>query len=442
MPEPQPFAGQNIPAGGRRIDYPTPHPDDKLLTEFLATNAADYEAMFKGAANLKFDDFPNYRLAGEMPIDWQTVARIYARDRVEVEDTYNYNFTFDGGSFSYPVAVRDYLVRRSEYTAGTPIMGSTLTGVYRVRVTNVGSGYDPATVAVSPSGGGGTGFAATALISPDGTISAIVITNQGTGYTSAPTLAISGGTGGAATAYIQPATMVLVKEELIRQQEASTDGLYVLVRRTYMTLPGPILTEKPVQLDDGSVIVKTRQLKLASAITPGLAIVSEQHVVTEQEDSGLATFVAWEVITTIPKSAHFDETSALVTEEYRPFTFPGRVDVAEADANVFLAKWRRASTDVVSHTIKTWWVNSATKPTITIQEFHPDSLAYTGLTSVPVLHSVLHNDATLNGVPVAATSPTYTAYVALIGTSVAVDGSVTCERKHRWKVQKIFVTLR
>ncbi len=63
-----------------------------------------------------------------------------------------------------------------------------------------GSGYTSAPT-VTPSGGGGTGFAATANIS-GGTVVSLTITNYGTGYTSAPALAFSGGggTGAAATA--------------------------------------------------------------------------------------------------------------------------------------------------------------------------------------------------------------------------------------------------
>lgn len=75
-------------------------------------------------------------------------------------------------------------------------------GLDRVTLTSGGTGYATApTVAVT--GGGGTGATATATVS-GGVITGITITKPGTGYTSAPTIAFSGGggTGGAATAVI------------------------------------------------------------------------------------------------------------------------------------------------------------------------------------------------------------------------------------------------
>lgn len=74
-------------------------------------------------------------------------------------------------------------------------------GVNTVTITAGGSGYSAATVSAS-GGGGGTGFAATATVS-GGAVTAITITNRGTGYTSAPTITISGnGTGATATSTI------------------------------------------------------------------------------------------------------------------------------------------------------------------------------------------------------------------------------------------------
>lgn len=72
--------------------------------------------------------------------------------------------------------------------------------VSAVTVTNGGTGYTTAPT-VGFSGGGGTGAAATAAVVA-GIITAVTITNNGSGYTSAPTVAFTGGGGanGAATA--------------------------------------------------------------------------------------------------------------------------------------------------------------------------------------------------------------------------------------------------
>lgn len=63
---------------------------------------------------------------------------------------------------------------------------------------SAGSGYTTApTVAIT--GGGGTGAAATAQIA-DGKVTGFAITSAGSGYTSAPTVALTGGSGTGATA--------------------------------------------------------------------------------------------------------------------------------------------------------------------------------------------------------------------------------------------------
>jgi len=71
-----------------------------------------------------------------------------------------------------------------------------------ITVTNGGSGFTTApTVAIT--GGAGTGATAEAIITGD-EVTAIKVTNGGSGYTTAPTVAITGGagTGATATAYI------------------------------------------------------------------------------------------------------------------------------------------------------------------------------------------------------------------------------------------------
>ena len=75
--------------------------------------------------------------------------------------------------------------------------------IRKINITNYGSGY---TVApnINIAGGGGTGATATAVVSA-GKVVEIVITNRGSGYTSAPTITftpVSGGSGAAATAIV------------------------------------------------------------------------------------------------------------------------------------------------------------------------------------------------------------------------------------------------
>jgi FtsP/CotA-like multicopper oxidase with cupredoxin domain len=78
--------------------------------------------------------------------------------------------------------------------------------VNSVNVTAGGSGYASPTVAIA--GGGGSGATAAATVTA-GAVTAITITNPGTGYTSVPSVTISGGGGSGATA-----TATLVGTEL------------------------------------------------------------------------------------------------------------------------------------------------------------------------------------------------------------------------------------
>jgi phage tail sheath protein FI len=74
--------------------------------------------------------------------------------------------------------------------------------VSAVEVTNQGTGYTSAPT-VAFSGGGGTGAAATAVLGTGasaGKVVGVTITNPGSGYTSAPTVAFSGGGGSGAAA--------------------------------------------------------------------------------------------------------------------------------------------------------------------------------------------------------------------------------------------------
>jgi hypothetical protein len=92
-----------------------------------------------------------------------------------------------------------------ELLAGSSANNGTIIAsgkVISAEMTNNGTGYTSAPT-VSFNGGGGSGATATAVLSGT-TVAGVVITNQGSGYTSAPTVSFSGGggTNAAATAYI------------------------------------------------------------------------------------------------------------------------------------------------------------------------------------------------------------------------------------------------
>src|SRR3972149_3915679 len=109
-------------------------------------------------------------------------------------------------------------------TTTTPIV-TTLTGF---TVQNGGSGYTTPTVIIT--GGGGTGATATARAT-NGIITAVVLTNAGTGYTAAPTVTISDphpratGAVGVSTVTITGGTQTITATGGIRKFIDSLPGL-------------------------------------------------------------------------------------------------------------------------------------------------------------------------------------------------------------------------
>lgn len=79
--------------------------------------------------------------------------------------------------------------------------------VASLAIAGAGTGQTPGTYSVAATGGGGSGATASIVVAGGGTVTAIpVITNPGTGYTSAPTFTlVSGGTPATFTATLSVA---------------------------------------------------------------------------------------------------------------------------------------------------------------------------------------------------------------------------------------------
>lgn len=234
---PQPLSGQNITPGEFQTAYPTPNKADEQLITYLESNVDDYLSLLYGTPPPENTN-SDMLLVKQTPVDWPLVQRMYAKDRT-LEGTYNYSIAYTEESASHPVYIRDYIVRRANYSRLAN--GSALSGLINATVTNGGSGYDQSTVTVTLAGGTGSGGAITAIVS-NGAVVQLVITAEGN-YTAAPNITINNGTGATGTVSIQGSTVLLVKEDFIRTPDSPLDSLYVLVRRIYETLPGPILTE-------------------------------------------------------------------------------------------------------------------------------------------------------------------------------------------------------
>lgn len=91
--------------------------------------------------------------------------------------------------------VRDsgaYRVLQSLQYAAAGLETFAYGGVIGVQIVNGGTGFPGTSQAVTFTGGGGTGATGTATIA-SGVVTAIAITAQGTGYTSAPAVSVAGG---------------------------------------------------------------------------------------------------------------------------------------------------------------------------------------------------------------------------------------------------------
>jgi predicted secreted hydrolase len=87
-------------------------------------------------------------------------------------------------------------------------LGSVSNRLSAIKVTNPGSGYSAEKPpAVTISGGGGSQAQAYAVVGESGQIASLVVTNPGRGYTSVPQVSISGSGGAAAEAYHSYVTM-------------------------------------------------------------------------------------------------------------------------------------------------------------------------------------------------------------------------------------------
>lgn len=303
---PQPNIGQNLDGTYEKI-YPTPAQDTQLQAT-LESNVQDYLNELYGSPP-PLDTNPDKMLVNETPIDWAHVKRLYASDRVN-QDTYNASITYLEEANANPIFTRDYIVRRANYTPKTK--GSALSGIVNAFVTAPGSGYTKQTVSVSLSGGTGSGGAITAIVSA-GFIQHLVITSEGN-YTVAPTITINdsgSGTGATGTAVVQPQTAILVKEDMIRMTDQPLDGLYVLVRRVFKTLPGPTLTDYDQDPKYVSLITTT----MREVANPVSAPSSTQGVIVHYKPIDSTTSI--EIIQTF--STPVDHS----TQRFAAWSFPG-----------------------------------------------------------------------------------------------------------------------
>lgn len=250
-------------------DFPTPEVKDGILVELIDNNKGAYTPIPIGSRCPEQSDskYAGYELVDvRTSQDYQWTYRYWANAATN-QDIYNRQTSYEGESLSFPVFKRSYVERRP-YTPRA--RGLPLTAVVGAVVTNGGSGYTTAPT-VSLTGGSGTGATAEALLYRGAVIYVRILT-EGTGYTTVPSIGFSGGggAGAAATALIQPQGALLVQEEQALLPEGDPrSGLYDLVVRIWMTLPGPIFSKRYYDPSiRGVLVLETTQKGLVGTLDP------------------------------------------------------------------------------------------------------------------------------------------------------------------------------
>lgn len=286
---PQAKMGQSTPSFDPKKVLPTPSFADTIVVEIVSKKEEDYAEIPYGTPHPDTALFPDHRLVLQVQQSEEDFVRYYAADRA-TQQTFNANISYSGESASHPIFTRDHLIRRSAYTSTA--RNTPLTGLVDADVTTGGSGYDPETTTAILSGGTGSGGEVSVIVNAAGVVTGLYVTALGN-YTAAPTLTIVGaGTGATGTVSIQPQGAVLVKEDVAAKTgDERVDGLYVLVRFVYETLPGPLLVHSRVD-DQLGRIQGTHQAVLNTGQLPSRT--STQTKTYSARDG--SAIVLWEII--------------------------------------------------------------------------------------------------------------------------------------------------
>lgn len=288
MPQPHPIPFQ-VPV----LTRPSPEWQDTLLYEDVETDKGSYRRLDYGTDHPNVRDFAGYKLCQEQQQSERVSRRWWATQFVN-PDVYNYGISYDGEAAAYPMYVRRYVVLRTAFSELT--RGAAFTGVWQIRVTAGGSGYNPLVPpVVTLSGGGGLGATARAVVNSSGVVCWVVITAEGSGYTSAPAVSFASGAA-AATAIIQ--TAKLTKEDV--REFAEDDprrSIFVLVDRVYETLPGVPLDTFRLGLEGR--LVRERVQKVAYGTYPASGGAPQIYQRVEARDANVA----------IRKTEHWTDSS-------------------------------------------------------------------------------------------------------------------------------------
>lgn len=251
--------------GEPKVTYPNGDRSYPVVERVRKMYRTDAALLLPGAVEPNATRFPRHFLTGmeELQGDEQQVEVYLKYESAPAypsgQNAWSFQLQYVSAGVAYPIFIRETVEPRP-YTAAT--RGAPLTAVTEIRVTNGGSAYTSApTVTI---GGPGAGAAAIAHI-VGGVVARVELTAGGSAYVTVPaiTFAGGGGAGVAATATIQSQGAKLVNEET-RPAEGVLAHDFVLVTRTYKTLPGPELTGQILDKRTGLIFQLKVQDVLAS----------------------------------------------------------------------------------------------------------------------------------------------------------------------------------
>lgn len=366
MPEPQ-RSHYEVPV----ITYPTPSWGDapvdgiavidELIFEYVEPNKPGYVKMAEGAAHPNTRDFPNHRLLKEEFVDQGTNRRVWCNG-YRNQDQYNYDIAYSGESNSHPIFTRRYLERRDQYSVYAK--ESKFTGIYLIRVTNEGSGYtSEPTVTIT---GNAT---ARAIISSDGKVKWIYLTSEGSGYTSAPTVTISGGGGAAATA-----TALLHLDTKVVYEITVTAGGTGYTSEPTVTIAAPpsgVTATAVAQISGGAVVAITVTSYGSGYVTAPTVTISGGGGANATATSTLETAtmrLVKEDVTQFPEDDPRRSLYVMVTRQYE--TLPGPV-LIQHDYEPFIDTFTSSLKRVVLASTVPADMSYVTQAEGTITEYQP-----------------------------------------------------------------------
>jgi hypothetical protein len=481
-------------------EFQTPVPVDGYFTELIEFTDPGYAVPKRGTlynTQLGGDEtvaanFPNLYFLREIRFkeDHLRALWLWATDPAS-EDTYNAEISYMEEAIAYPAYTRVYTVRRDVFENTAPITPLLpLTALIAVNVTAGGTGYTAAT--------GTIGSATVAFVCAAGAIIAGIVTAEGSSITSGGSITITGdGTGATATAIIQPASAVLTSQKKMEfPQDHPLHFEYVQVKREYETLPGPWVYEASLAEDSEVVTVKRRH-NIYANITPGES--ASGGTLTKTTSKPISSLVSWEIVETRPLPGlvliDYDqepETQALITTTFQivanpvsaPTATPGTLVKVKHidDYNSWLITETRSTPSgftyqengafhfpsLFDYTQYSWTDACGAFSTeragfsCNVQmlievSFSSSVVEFTGLQLKPVTlelgkgvnisgvlvdsGSFTYTGSCVGTVTFPGSSPTYTGYASLIGSSQLIGGSSKLTKYGDWRTEKIYVTL-